>query len=170
MDQEFLFTPGGLSRLDQRIRAARAAYQEVVDDNPAALEAGDNSGWHDNFAFEENQRQMHQFARRVRDLELLRQRARLAPLLASSDRVRVGTTVRFQFEDEDHARACWIAGYNDGDPERGRVSYNSPLGRALLGAEAGETREVLLTERRRVIQVLEVGLPVASEADREVLR
>lgn len=170
MDQEFLFTPGGLSRLDQRIRAARAAYQEVVDDNPAALEAGDNSGWHDNFAFEENQRQMHQFARRVRDLELLRQRARLAPLLASSDRVRVGTTVHFQFEDEDHARACWIAGYNDGDPERGRVSYNSPLGRALLGAEAGETREVLLTERRRVIQVLEVGLPVASEADREVLR
>lgn len=169
MNQEYLLTPGGLTRLEQRIRAARAAYQGVIDDNPAALEAGDNSGWHDNFAYEENQRQMHQLARRVRDLELLRQRVRLAPLLATADRARVGTAVRFQFEGEDQVRACWIAGYDDGNPERGRVSYNSPLGRTLLGAEAGDTREVIMAERRRTLLLLDVGLPVAADADREVL-
>jgi transcription elongation GreA/GreB family factor len=151
-------TPGGAERLRRRVAAARAAYQAVVDDNPAALESGDTSGWHDNFAFEENQRQMHQLSRQVRELETLLGRATVVPLPRTvPERVILGARVVWSFAGETQPRTCWISGWDDGDPERGRVSYNSPLGAALVGAEPGEEREMSATGARRRVEILELA-------------
>jgi transcription elongation GreA/GreB family factor len=156
MTRQYL-TPGGAERLRRRIAAARAAYQAVVDDNPAALESGDTSGWHDNFAFEENQRQMHQLARQVRELETLLGQINVVPVpKAVDERVILGSRVRWRFLEESVERTCWISGWDDGEPDRGRVSYNSPLGAALVGAEPGEEREVRLAGSVRKIEVIEV--------------
>jgi transcription elongation GreA/GreB family factor len=150
-------TPGGAERLRRRVAAARAAYQVVVDDNPAALESGDTSGWHDNFAFEENQRQMHQLGRQVRELETLLGRATVVPLpKGAPERVILGSRVTWTYVGEEQPRSCWISGWDDGDPERGRVSYNSPLGAALVGAEPGDERELRGVGAPRRIEILEV--------------
>ena len=77
MGERYYFTQAGHTTCLRRIDAARAAYQAVCNDNPAAREAGDSSVWHDNFAFEENQRQMHQLARVVRDLERVLEHAEI---------------------------------------------------------------------------------------------
>lgn len=151
-------TPGGVERLRRRIAAVRAAYQAVCDDNPAALESGDTSGWHDNFAFEENQRQMHQLGRQVRELETLLGRASVVPLpRAAPERVILGSRAAWCFVGEASPRTCWIAGWDDGDPDAGRVSYNSPLGAALVGAEPGDERELTVAGAPRKIELLEVG-------------
>lgn len=157
-------TPGGVERLRRRVAIARAAYQAVVDDNPAALESGDTSGWHDNFAFEENQRQMHQLGRQVRELEALLGRATVVPLPRHPpERVILGSRVRWSYVGDDDARTCWISGWDDGDPDRGRVSYNSPLGAALVGAEPGEERELRLAGAPRRVEVIDVGLVEPGE-------
>ena len=62
-------TPAGLRRLNQRLAAARQRYLDICADNEDAAGAGDTSVWHDNFAYEENQRQMHALARRLRDMQ-----------------------------------------------------------------------------------------------------
>lgn len=166
MSQVYL-TPGGRRRLAARVEATRAAYLRVCADNPEALESGDTSGWHDNFAFEENQRQMHQLARQVRELETLLAAARIVPLhRVTPDRVFLGARVAWRFVDEDDLREGWIAGWDDGDPASGRISYNSPLGRVLVGAEPGEVREVTLGGLRREVEVLEVGPASEAEDDR----
>lgn len=162
-----VLTPGGKRRLQTRLDLVRAEFDAVVADNPAALESGDSSGWHDNFAFEDNQRRMHQLAHRLRDLERVVDRAEVVPVLREPpERAVVGALVRWRFEDEpaDVVRALWIAGYEDGDPPKGRVSYDSPLGRALLGAEEGDLREVMISGRRRQVEVLGLG-PTPAGAD-----
>ena len=158
MSRPYYFTARGLERLRARVRAARAAYREVCDDNPAALESGDSSGWHDNFAFEENQRQMHQLARHVRDLEATLSRARVVPSWTTApDAAYLGTSIVYRFVDEAQTRSAWIAGWDDGDPESGRLSYNSPLGASLLGAAPGDEREVTLGGVVRRLELIEVG-------------
>ena len=158
MSERYVFTPDGRQRLEDRVRRVRAEYRAVCDDNPAALESGDSSGWHDNFAFEENMRQMHRLARRVRDLEEMLARSEVVqPLRSTPVRVMLGASVTWRFVDEQHTRTCWIAGYEDGDPVEGRVSYNSPLGRALVGAEEGDEREVSIGGQLRRVEVLELG-------------
>ena len=74
--RSYYLTPAGRGRLRRRIEEARLAYLTVCASNGDAAGAGDSSVWHDNFAYEENQRQMHQLARRVSTLEevLLRSR------------------------------------------------------------------------------------------------
>jgi transcription elongation GreA/GreB family factor len=159
MTTRLYLTPGGFDRLRRRVAATRAAYQAVCDDNPAALESGDTSGWHDNFAFEENQRQMHQLSRQVRELETLMGRATVVPLPhVSPERVILGSRVTWSFFGEERPRTCWISGWDDGDPDKGRVSYNSPLGSALVGAEPGEERDLRAVGAARRIEVLDVAV------------
>jgi transcription elongation GreA/GreB family factor len=166
MIRDYLLTPGGLERLRERIAAARAAYRAVCDGNPEALEAGDNSGWHDNFAYEENQRQMHQLARRVHDLEAALRQVVLVPLRATpSETVEIGMYVEYQLED-DEPRRCWLAGCDDGDPEHGRLGCTTPLGKALLGARAGDVRETRIGGRPREVTVITIGPAVTAEEDR----
>ncbi len=158
MSQRYVYTPGGIARLHQRIASARAAYKAVCDDNPAALESGDTSGWHDNFAFEENQRQMHQLARQVRDLEAVAAQAIVVPIpIHEPDRVVLGVKFSYRFVDETSTREGWLAGWEDGDPDHGRISYNSPVGVALTGAEPGDTRDVRVGGVVRQLEVLDVS-------------
>jgi transcription elongation factor GreA len=155
----YLFSRGGLERLQQRISEARRAYKAVCDDNPAAAEAGDSCVWHDNFAFEENQRQMHQLARRVRDLESVFRGAVLVTAAeAPRDRAFVGSRVRYRMDEEGPERSCVLVGWDDGEPKKNRISYNSPLGSALFGAHPGEEREVFLAGKAHVIEILHVEL------------
>lgn len=152
----YFFTPGGVQRLRARLSDARAAYQAVCQNNPEAREAGDSSVWHDNFAFEENQRQMHQLARRVRDLENVLALAEVVPFDRAPARAAVGTRVRYRLDGERPERVCTIAGWDDGDPTPGRVSYNSPLGATLVGTAAGDERELVIAGRARSLEVLAV--------------
>lgn len=161
------FTPGGLIRLRRRLASARAAYAEVCEDNPAAAEAGDNCVWHDNFAYEENQRRMHMLAKQVRELENLAASAWVQPLpLEEPEWVSLGHRVRFLDLDTNEEREVWIAGYDDGDPDCGRISYNSPLGRALVGARIGDVRELRLGREEREVEVVTIAC-VEPESDAE---
>lgn len=162
MSARYYLTPMGRVRLEQRAAAAREAYMKVCADNPDALESGDTSGWHDNFAFEENLRQMHQLARRVRELEEILQFAEVVPPHPSPDRAYIGTRVCWRYADEEQERVALIAGYDDGDADRGRLSYNSPLGRCIVGAEPGESREFWNNGTRREIEI--VAVEPANEA------
>lgn len=153
----YYFTRDGLARFQQRLEAARLAYKQVCDDNPDARESGDSSVWHDNFAFEENQRQMHQLAGRVRELERVLDHAELVEVPAEApQRVVLSARVRYRFEDDDAERACIIASYGDGDPSAGRVSYDSPLGRALLGARRGDEVELIVAGQSRWVEVVAI--------------
>jgi len=154
-------TPGGVLRLRRRITETRAAYMEVCADNEAAAESGDSSVWHDNFAYEENQRRMHQLARRVRDLEETLARVQVAPVdVSPPETVRVGARVRLAWDDGRPEQLLFIAGYEDGDPEAGRIGYTAPLARALVGAEEGDTRVVGNGGRARAVEAVEIlGAP-----------
>lgn len=152
-------TPEGLERLRKRIANARLQYKVVCDDNPAAAEAGDSSVWHDNFAYEENQRKMHMLARLVRDLEhRFATTSVVGSVNSEPTKARVGCLVVYRFTDEATERSCTVSGFDDGDPDAGRVSYNSPLGVALVGAEVGERRSFVVAGRRREVEVIDLAL------------
>lgn len=155
-----VLTPGGKRRLSARLATVRAEFDAVVADMPDALESGDTSGWHDNFAFEDNQRKQGLLVQRIRDLERVVDQAEVVPPWTEAPaKVFVGVTVTWRFDDDpaDVERTMWIAGFEDGDPSEGRVSYDSPLGRVLLGAEEGDVRSVRIAGRTRQVEVLELG-------------
>lgn len=51
--------------------------------------------------------------------------------------VGIGSRVRYTLNGAE--RAVTIVGHDEADPAAGRIAFTAPLGRALMGAETGET-------------------------------
>ena len=79
---------------------------------------------------------------RIRDIEAKLANAQVVDpkLLHAEGRCVFGATVEVETDGDN---ATWqIVGEDEADIKAGRISYNSPIGRALIGKEAGEVVEV----------------------------
>jgi transcription elongation GreA/GreB family factor len=64
--------------------------------------------------------------------------AQVAPAPADAEEVRFGSTVTIVRED-GRRQSFKIVGEDEADPERGTLSYVSPLARAIMGKAEGDT-------------------------------
>ena len=78
---------------------------------------------------------------------------------ARTDQVSIGTKVRVADVQDQHSESFAILGAWDGNPEKGLISYLSPVGQALLNRKAGEEIDLELHEsgkRRYRIEAIEL--------------
>ena len=79
----------------------------------------------------------------------------LGPQGAPDGTVAFGTWVTVQ--DGTGTRTTWrIVGPDEADPRRGQVSAHSPVGRALLGLDVGDSAEIERPGGRLELEVVEV--------------
>jgi transcription elongation factor GreA len=77
---------------------------------------------------------------RIKDLEDSLRRAKVIENDGRTDKVRIGCTVTVVEEGyDDEPESYHIVGAHEADPSNGRISNESPIGRALLGAKAGQS-------------------------------
>lgn len=116
-------TPRGLAQLKEQ-RAALAAEKERLTKESADLEA--------KLALAQTERKMRYFTRRIEHA------IPVDPAQQPKDEVAFGATVRVADEDGNE-RDYAIVGEDEADAAKGKVSWVSPLARALTGARAGQT-------------------------------
>ena len=82
------------------------------------------------------------------------------PTKFSGDTVLFGATV--EIEDEEGETQAWtILGEDEVDTEKRRISYVSPLGRALVGKKVGDVVSFDTPRGRREVTLLAVAFPRA---------
>jgi len=74
----------------------------------------------------------------------------------SGKNVTFGATVRLVDEDTDEKVTYKIVGEFEADVKEGRISITSPIARALIGKEAGESIEVITPKGTRAYEILGV--------------
>ena len=146
----------GYQRLLDKLNEARLRYDAVCATNEEAAGAGDSSVWHDNFAYEDNQRQMHQLARRVRDFQHVLSVAEIAAAPAHPEHVSFGCVVELMDTSNEQTMRLIIGGWEDSDPTIGRVAYDTPLARALIGAEEGDVRTCPSAQGPRQFEIVSI--------------
>ena len=77
------------------------------------------------------------------------------PTTLSGDKVVFGATVSLVDEDDKEVR-YQLVGQQEADARVGRISYNSPLGRALIGREVGDEIEVTTPAGERYYEVAKI--------------
>ena len=77
------------------------------------------------------------------------------PTTLSGDKVVFGATVTLVDEDDKEVR-YQLVGQQEADAKVGRISYNSPLGRALIGREVGDEVEVTTPAGDRYYEVAKI--------------
>ena len=114
----------------------RPAIIEAIEQARAHGDLSENAEYH---AAKERQGQVEAT---IADLEDRLSRAMVIdPTTLSGDKVVFGATVTLIDEDDKTIR-YQLVGQTEADARVGRISYNSPLGRALIGRQAGDEVEV----------------------------
>ena len=133
-------TPGGYERLNgELLRLWHEDRPRIVQEVSDAAALGDRS---ENAEYIYGKRKLREIDRRIGYLTKLLERLEvIEPKSNASDRVKFGATV--VVEDEDGQRRTYqIVGEDEVDAKVGRISMQSPMGKALLGRAAGEDTTV----------------------------
>ena len=94
---------------------------------------------------------------RIGELEDVTTRAEIFdPAKMSGDKVRFGATVKLVDEDTEEEKVYQIVGDLEADVKEGRISISSPISRALIGKEVGDSIEVNAPGGARAYEILEV--------------
>lgn len=131
-----------------------------IEERPAIIEAIEVARAHGDLS--ENaeyhaakERQGHVEAT-IADLEDRLARAMVIdPTTLSGDKVVFGATVTLLDEDEKKVK-YQLVGQTEADARVGRISYNSPLGRALIGRQKGDEVEVTTPAGERYYKIAKV--------------
>jgi transcription elongation factor GreA len=73
------------------------------------------------------------------------------------DKVGLGSTVHVRDEDTGQENVYEIVTSEESDPEKGRISPSSPIGRCLLNKKVGEVAEVRVPKGTRYVEILNLS-------------
>ncbi len=144
----------GYERLQTQVRHLKTVERpQVIDAIEEARAHGDLSENAEYHAAKERQGQIEM---QIADIEDRLSRAMVIdPATLSGDKVVFGATVHL-VDDNDKEITYQIVGETEADAKVGRISYNSPLGRALIGRSVGDEVEFSAPSGDRYFEIAKV--------------
>jgi len=140
----------GYRQLEEELKRLKTERPEVVDAIEEARAHGDLS---ENAEYHAAKERQGQIEAHIADIEDRLARALVIdPTTLSGDKVVFGATVSLKDEDDKPVK-YQLVGQQEADAKVGRISYNSPLGRALIGRQVGEEVEVTTPSGDRYFEI-----------------
>ena len=158
MDSQNYLTPEGAKRLSDELRKlVDVERPRVVQEVADAAAQGDRS---ENAEYIYGKKRLREIDRRIRFLsKRLDSAVVVKKTEVRSDVVVFGCTVHV--EDEDGIRKSYmLVGPDESDPSAGKLSFKSPVGRALLKKRVGDVVTVLRPAGEIELEI--VGIEVSA--------
>ncbi|MBX5464064.1 MAG: transcription elongation factor GreA [Clostridia bacterium] len=156
MEQEqVILTAEGIRRLEQELEELKTVRRrEVAERIKVARGFGDLS---ENAEYEAAKNEQAFVEGRIASLEkMLRNAQMVDEASVDPDVVNVGSLVEVEDLESGDRMELHIVGSSEADPGRSAISYQSPVGRALMGGRAGATVEVRLPDGHARFRILAV--------------
>jgi len=134
----------------KRLKLERPSIIDSIEEARAHGDLSENAEYH---AAKERQGQIEAM---IADIEDRLSRAMVIdPTTLSGDKIVFGATVTLIDEDDKEVR-YQLVGQTEADAKVGRISYSSPLGRALIGRQLGDEVEVTTPAGERYYEVAKI--------------
>ncbi|PIR43131.1 transcription elongation factor GreA [candidate division WWE3 bacterium CG10_big_fil_rev_8_21_14_0_10_32_10] len=134
--KETLLTKEGYEKLkkeyDTLVNIKRPVVIDTIQKTRAMGDLSENGGYQ---AAKEEQRFVD---RRIGELEGMLKTAKIIEDRKNNDKVSLGSTVYLDSLNDDFKVSYELVGSAEADPSKKRISYESPLGKSLLGAKKGD--------------------------------
>lgn len=155
MDKEILLTSEGLKNIENELEEAKTVKRrEVAERIKQALAFGDIS---ENSEYDEAKNEQAWLEERISKLEAMLRNARVIDEDdISIETVNVGLKVVLEDLDYNEEIEYTIVGSAEADPCEGKISNESPVGKALIGKEIGEIVEVAVPDGVARYKVLSI--------------
>ena len=140
----------GHRQMTEEVKRLKLERPEIIESIEVARAHGDLSENAEYHAAKERQGQVEAM---IGDLDDRLSRALVIdPTTLSGDKVVFGATVTL-VDEESKTVVYQLVGQTEADARVGRISFNSPLGRALIGRQVGDEIEVTTPAGERYYEI-----------------
>ena len=153
--KKVVLTYEGLRKLEEELENLKTVKRkEVAERLKVAISFGDLS---ENAEYDEAKNEQAKLEEQILKLdEKLRKAVIIDESQIDLDIVMVGSIVKLYDFDFDEEIEYSIVGSAEADPFEGKISNESPVGKALLGARVGEVVEVQVPDGANKFKVLDI--------------
>lgn len=148
-------TPSGHAALTEEYR------RRTAEDRPAIIAAISEARAHgdlsENAEYHAAKEQQSLNEGRIQELESLLALADIVdPKSISGSTVKFGATVKIVDDDTEEEKKYQIVGDPEADASNGRISISSPIARAMIGKEVGDSFEVSAPGGSRSYEIIDL--------------
>ena len=153
--KEILLTQEGYQKLEDELEILKTVRRrEVADRIKVAISFGDIS---ENAEYDEAKNEQAQVEVRIIKLEsMIRRAVIIDESKIDSNVVTIGSIVKVNDMDFEEEVEYTIVGSAEADPYEGKISNESPVGKALLGRTIGDIVDVQVPDGVAKFEILEI--------------
>lgn len=154
MDKPVFLTPEGREKIIKELEFLISVKRpEVAEAIHSAKEEGDIS---ENSAYDAAKEQQAFVEGKIMSLEQMLKNASLIEVPQGTGTVKLGSHVKVVEKGTKDEEDYQIVGSAEADPNKGRISNESPVGRALMGKKKGDTIAVKTPAGERQLRLMEI--------------
>lgn len=147
-------TRAGHTALDDELRTLKTVERPAVI--RAISEAREHGDLSENAEYHAARERQSFIEGRIKEIEAMLSRAEVIDSSKLSGAIKFGATVTLVDEDTDEEKTYQIVGEAEADIDRGLLNIKSPLARALIGKDEGDSVEVRTPGGEKSYEVLSI--------------
>lgn len=147
-------TRAGHAALNQELKALKSVERPAVI--KAIAEAREHGDLSENAEYHAARERQSFVEGRIKEIEAILSRAEVIDPAKLSGPIKFGATVTLVEEETDEEKRYQIVGEAEADIERGLLNIRSPLARALIGKDEGDSVEVHAPGGGKTYEILSI--------------
>ena len=136
---------------------------------PKAIEARAQGDLSENFEYHAAKKDKNKNESRIRYLEKILKTATVISDESKDDEIGLNKTVEIYFEEDDETEKFKIVSTMRGDSVKGRISNESPIGKALMKHKVGDRVEIKVNDNYSYYVVVK-SIENTGEEDTDTIR
>ncbi len=152
--EEILLTAQGYAELEEELNELRTTKRE--ENIQAIKEARSHGDLSENSEYDAARDEQAKIEARIQELEYKLEHATISNA-TDKTKVNVGCSVTIEYIGDDETETYSIVGSLEADPFANKISNESPIGSALMGAKVGDTISVAGPTGSYDVKVLEIA-------------
>lgn len=152
MNKQFYLTKEGVTELESEHAELVAQRGPIAERIKAAREFGDLA---ENAEYTSARQEQERVESRIAEIEHILQNVEIIIKPKGDSKIQLGSTVRLKGNGNN--KSFQVVGTVEADPLNGKISDESPIGRALLGKKEGDEIEIKTPAETTVYKIVDIA-------------
>ncbi len=144
----------GFTKLDEELKVLKSVERPSII--RAIAEAREHGDLSENAEYHSAREKQSFIEGRIKELEAVISLAEVIDVSKLSGTIKFGATVTLLDEDTEEEKSYQIVGETEADIERNLLNIRSPLARALIGKDEGDSVDVTTPGGKRSYEILSI--------------
>jgi len=152
MKKEYKLTETGVEELKAELKTLKEQKPDVVEELKRARSQGDLS---ENADYDVARNELERVENRIKEVENILQNVEIIQKPRSNGVVELGSTV--ELKSKNSKTTFIVVGSVEANPIEGKISDESPIGKALIGKKVGDDVEIKVPSSTSVYKVSSIS-------------